>query len=1152
MANLFNQTEDAFRPFDITTGQRKPIDDPSIIEMPSTMIGTGATVGPNVYLPEDLNNTIKKTMENAQLDTELFPMKLPPSNVDTFVNKNKSQIGTLQPDSQIIWNRPELIPKVFRTVIALEHLIRKDLGKGDFKFDSNFNELEYGTAVSGFIANALSGKGIKAYANEPEKIDPKNIWWCASYIHHILEQSGLPTVSRKKITSRDRQTQSGRAAPARADQYKYHGEAVEGGLKNARSGDLIILDYEGDGKGDHVAFYVGDEISFDSKTRPEEGFISILGGNQRDSVSIKQIPISDVLTVRRITPETIQTTTELFLENNPGMVSPMALLTKEQSPTDLQNLQKQINEALKQSGGQFTKEINELVKQRTKLKQNLNKGGTPMNRNNYRVELVSDLEDAPKFNKGGLYQEGGMQDDGMDRDPVSGNEIPPGSLAKEVRDDIPAQLSEGEYVVPADVVQYYGLKFFEDLRDKAKMALSRMEQDGRIGGEPVDTEPQMDTGDFPFSVDELQTFSEGGTPRGYQPGGGVTFVGTPTTTMQPNPLTYVSPVMATPQMNQTSNFGTGVSGGVYTSGVTVPTGMTMPSVSSSIKTERYINDKCSELTLLEGQGAPAGYVLASSPQGIEYSKACFPERYPDDQQDTSTEDDTQTTAEPEDTQVTQAEQDDNENKRQGNNVSYANASSDVFFEGEGENFVAKVGGRDGYAGDGQGPAKNWTYDDYSEYLRNLESGVGNIYGSIPIVSNLVKKRHKEVLESAKERLTSGLNSDGKTLSVNERIVLENVLLHKELGGLGALFNLAKDEEIGNINDLIELDKEIQTADGVTYTIKYVGVNAKGADKYGYIRIINGKQVDSSKLSSVLSDASSRSVYQDGAKYDSNALRDFLATGVSTVTDLAGNQHLARIRGDYYSVGGILTPIKDIMEEIGDPELAMKLANNPSLLLGYLPPALRSDGKVPEEQEPGYQKPNFKIKPGIDQGGFVRPDQTDPFSGSFTPDLFDPAYDDIEKTNIPPTSIETSSVTADTTPPTTQLASAGFGTSSLQQTADIVENISQQDDETLDAMGDIDDTPGYEKTSSDVLVEQQKAREKQAQDNEDRRQARQEAKVSQAFGGGQAAEKFTASQDDDDDDAVSKGQQQGKGYTGGFGFRKGGMPKQTIQMERVKI
>ena len=78
-----------------------------------------------------------------------------------------------------------------------------------------------------------------------------------------------------------------------------------------------------------------------------------------------------------------------------------------------------------------------------------------------------------------LFEEGGIADDGMDRDPVSGNEVPPGSLAKEVRDDIPAQLSEGEYVVPADVVQYYGLKFFEDLRMQAKMGLAQMEESGR-------------------------------------------------------------------------------------------------------------------------------------------------------------------------------------------------------------------------------------------------------------------------------------------------------------------------------------------------------------------------------------------------------------------------------------------------------------------------------------------------------------------------------------------------------------------------------------------------------------------------------------------------------------------------------------------------
>ena len=107
--------------------------------------------------------------------------------------------------------------------------------------------------------------------------------------------------------------------------------------------------------------------------------------------------------------------------------------------------------------------------------------------------LTTDEQTQQAFNQGGttmeqqmsLFEEGGMKDDGLNRDPVSGNEIPPGSLAKEVRDDIPAQLSEGEYVVPADVVQYYGVKFFEDLRMQAKRGLAQMAATGRIGGEPV-------------------------------------------------------------------------------------------------------------------------------------------------------------------------------------------------------------------------------------------------------------------------------------------------------------------------------------------------------------------------------------------------------------------------------------------------------------------------------------------------------------------------------------------------------------------------------------------------------------------------------------------------------------------------------------------
>ena len=77
-------------------------------------------------------------------------------------------------------------------------------------------------------------------------------------------------------------------------------------------------------------------------------------------------------------------------------------------------------------------------------------------------------------------------------DPVSGNDVPPGSLPEEVRDDIDAKLSEGEYVVPADVVRFFGVKFFEDLRAEAKQGLTQMDADGRIGGDPTPVEPEQD------------------------------------------------------------------------------------------------------------------------------------------------------------------------------------------------------------------------------------------------------------------------------------------------------------------------------------------------------------------------------------------------------------------------------------------------------------------------------------------------------------------------------------------------------------------------------------------------------------------------------------------------------------------------------------
>ena len=118
----------------------------------------------------------------------------------------------------------------------------------------------------------------------------------------------------------------------------------------------------------------------------------------------------------------------------------------------------------------------------------MNKGGDIMEK---QMEMAF-------MNEGGV-----LKDDGMNKDPVSGNKVPSGSMAKEVRDDIPAQLSEGEYVVPADVVRFHGVQKFEDLRNQAKQGFGRMEKDGRIGGEPVDDS-------FPIPLDQLQTYDEGG------------------------------------------------------------------------------------------------------------------------------------------------------------------------------------------------------------------------------------------------------------------------------------------------------------------------------------------------------------------------------------------------------------------------------------------------------------------------------------------------------------------------------------------------------------------------------------------------------------------------------------------------------------------
>ena len=98
-----------------------------------------------------------------------------------------------------------------------------------------------------------------------------------------------------------------------------------------------------------------------------------------------------------------------------------------------------------------------------------------------------------------LFEDGGLKDEGGMIDEVSGNDVPPGSTREEVRDDIPAQLSEGEFVFPADVVRYIGLEKLMMMRQEAKQGLKQMEAMGQMGNSEEATMPD----DLPFDETDL-------------------------------------------------------------------------------------------------------------------------------------------------------------------------------------------------------------------------------------------------------------------------------------------------------------------------------------------------------------------------------------------------------------------------------------------------------------------------------------------------------------------------------------------------------------------------------------------------------------------------------------------------------------------------
>ena len=220
----------------------------------------------------------------------------------------------------------------------------------------------------------------------------------------------------------------------------------------------------------------------------------------------------------------------------------------------------------------------------------------------------------PSFKEGGmtqqmdLFRDGGMRDQGGTTDPVSGNDVPIGSTKKEVRDDIPAQLSEGEFVFPADVVRYHGLEKLMELRQEAKQGLKIMEEMGQMGNSDSATIPD----DIPFDVNDLVIEEE---TQNFQYGG---FVGQPPSSattpkqgfqqLQTTAVSYESPyAMEGPptETTQDRKFAELVPGGAYT----------------EMRTYRNDAGQILQIPFIEGKPmfpVPPGYYLVTTTDDIVY------------------------------------------------------------------------------------------------------------------------------------------------------------------------------------------------------------------------------------------------------------------------------------------------------------------------------------------------------------------------------------------------------------------------------------------------------------------------------------------------------------------------------------------------------
>ena len=129
----------------------------------------------------------------------------------------------------------------------------------------------------------------------------------------------------------------------------------------------------------------------------------------------------------------------------------------------------------------------------------------------------------------GLVDEGGMIDE------ESGNDVPNGALKEEVRDDQPAMLSPGEFVMPAYAVRYFGVENLVKMLRAAKQGMEQLDDMG-LTGEPNSNDNMLASAVLPTEKEDGPSYFQTG---GVQAGGVTT-----TVPQRPTQTSFIPPVPA--------------------------------------------------------------------------------------------------------------------------------------------------------------------------------------------------------------------------------------------------------------------------------------------------------------------------------------------------------------------------------------------------------------------------------------------------------------------------------------------------------------------------------------------------------------------------------------------------------------------------------